>query len=423
MDPIFSGVKSVISNLYDFYFIEAMAAEKITFGKTPQEKWKKDLTTYKKKFEEQTALALRDYLWMIACGEARHAHKGAKLATKQLTSKYDRSNTYKIATEYAPTKHNIEIIISIFESPWKTNGYGGKKWAKIAKAIPFYKEWKPTIFIDHTADLQHNNGTIFNKYEVENYLDFRINVGRQTMQKWLYNKSNIDILKNGNGGFEIKAAYNTKQLLKRFFVTQGIERPEWFTDINQMNQEIVYYKPIKWGTEKFDKAKETGNTWTTKKSYWNCVCELCTDEIIYCEHCKTEQDNCKCCSACHKPGDFCTCCFVCNNTGDDCTCCPECGETDCPYCYICDNKACSHIGGDCCIICNNTGNNCSCCQECHLASHMCWICEECKLTKCEHENNMTCITKMEEQNEKEQTKETEEKTIKESIQKPAKVAR
>ena len=203
MDNLFPGLKSVLSTFYDFYLLEAMEAAEIDFSSKPQEKWKEDLTTWTKDLIPDIALAIRDYLYLTSCGEARHAWEACKWAIPELNRGISRYKTYKLATQYDPTK-NIHHIINIFTTTWKITGYGGKKWLKIAEAVKHYEEWPNTVFIDHAADLQHNNGTVFSKPEIDCLINFRLDISRATMQQWLYAKGKNNLLKIPIIGSEIQ---------------------------------------------------------------------------------------------------------------------------------------------------------------------------------------------------------------------------
>ena len=386
----FNQLRSVISNIYDFYLLEAVSAESVNFSSAPQKKWKNDLIEWNNKLVADTALAIRDYLYLSAAGEARHAWKTCNIAIDELHAG-GRTETYLKIAQYGPSPENIKALIEVFGNTWRKTGYGGKKWLQIIEAVSHYGEWPDSIFIDHAADLQHNNGTVFSKSETETILDFKINVNRNTIQKWLYNKKKNDIIKTGNSPYNLQTAMKTKTLLKRFFVTRKITPPNWITTITTIPVEEATYKPYEWGNKKFSAPKTTGLNWKKKKSIWKCICFNCQDIIIICNNCKEPKKECKCCDNCSaSPGN--------------CICCTNCGNPNCDLCYICDEPICQHFN-ECCTNCKSKKDNCNCCPIC---GYDCLWCPECEEYQCEHKNNIICEDLEETDDEKEETKETEE---------------
>jgi len=122
------------------------------------------LKEVKPQFEKDFGRALHDYVWIASVGEARHASHKLSYSIPEINNA-SRSSTYLKAREFPPTPHNREVIRSIFEDYDWGGGYGGDAWGSIVRALElYYQEETPVgIFIDHCADLQHNNGMAFNK--------------------------------------------------------------------------------------------------------------------------------------------------------------------------------------------------------------------------------------------------------------------
>lgn len=105
---------------------------------------------------------LFDYLTLAAAGEARHTH--------QLRIGYSgghpssRSEVWGKAIGYDP-RQILPALERIFLVGKWGGGFGGKKWAAIAKAAEKYLMFQgsPVVFADHCVDLSHNGGLAFDK--------------------------------------------------------------------------------------------------------------------------------------------------------------------------------------------------------------------------------------------------------------------
>ena len=358
-----------------------MEAEEVDFSSAPQKKWKADLTKWNEELVHDTALAIRDYLYIASCGEARHAWSMANMAIPELR-KQARHKTYTFVKDFGPSEHNVRSLMEVFGNPWRDGSYGGKRWLKIIEAVTHYGEWPDSIFIDHAADLQHNGGGVFSKDDANTVLDFTFNVDRQTLQKWFYNKAKNNILKVGNSGGMISAASTTKKLLNKFFVTRKMEKPTWTEGINTIPVESTRYTYPKWGTKKFSEVQKTLNSWSIKKSVWPCICQSCIPVVVeeeMCDQCGAKLDWCECCGDCGKYEDSCTMCGMCG----------ICGSHDCNHCFHCDMQACEHEY-PCCDECQQQWDECECCNNCGETKDFCELCKECDKDKCEHLNNKLC---------------------------------
>ena len=64
----------------------------------------------------------------------------------------------------------FRLAAKAFNTPMWSSGYGGKPWAQIARAPLAFLTGKlsPSVFADHAFDLQHNNGSVFGKHNMQN---------------------------------------------------------------------------------------------------------------------------------------------------------------------------------------------------------------------------------------------------------------
>ena len=254
--------------IQDFYLMEAMLSQSSLLpNKKATDKWVQDASEWNTSLSEDLALALRDYLFLAACGEARYSRR--KTSTAEIIPDIDkmsglslsRTRVYEEIVEYDPDK-NIDQIIELFDSGGWKGGMGGPRWAAIAKAIKQYREWPAAMFIDHVIDLQHNNGTVFNK-PTENIHDFSFHSPLLTYLKmWLDFKSIENIIDNKITITYVRDQYNlprpifswasrTKTLYQRFLTIQGEKLPSFFDITKTANSSSRQYIPLKWGTKVF----------------------------------------------------------------------------------------------------------------------------------------------------------------------------
>lgn len=185
-----------------FYMLQSLEAE---FNIEPEhiyshlvQRYLKDFADYKALFNKKFAGAIYDYTVTAVAGELRHFNTEARLYSYRIDSRlvgipaYNsevselrKSKLYQedFGNEHTRTyiyKHIIYTPQSILDVAsycfdenifrWHTN-FGGNKWKAIAEAGKLYNG-NLNIFIDHTADLQHNGGTYFDKEETRIFLSF-----------------------------------------------------------------------------------------------------------------------------------------------------------------------------------------------------------------------------------------------------------
>jgi hypothetical protein len=109
------------------------------------------------------ARAFFDYTALVCAGEARWAvQRCAYCWDEWVDGEHGRSDAWDDAVQYNPYDLLSESQ-KLFEMYWRGNGYGGKKWAQIAKVGQLYKKVPDSVFIDLCVDLSHNSGVYLDK--------------------------------------------------------------------------------------------------------------------------------------------------------------------------------------------------------------------------------------------------------------------
>jgi len=158
-----------------FYVLEGLntVIPKDSF-KTSIVKLRQDFDAYRGWYNDNLARVLFDYLATSCFAEFRHTKKFSenKFLNKVIKEEVfpsgaallTRQHAQKKSWKYSPQKF-LPILSKYFKSKdvlWE-DGYGGKPWAKIAKAALTYYEFPPEVFIDHVVDLGHNGGLCYDK--------------------------------------------------------------------------------------------------------------------------------------------------------------------------------------------------------------------------------------------------------------------
>ena len=153
----------------EFYMLDAIGLK--VRGLHEEDRWRHSiqhlsqmLDDVQPKFNAVFGRALRDYLWLSAIGEARHAHGQTKHSIPEI-KRGSRESCYRDGYDYSPDiVENRDKLRSMFDDyHWSSSSYGGKKWGTIVGAIDLYYTTPMAVFIDHCADLKHNGGLAFNK--------------------------------------------------------------------------------------------------------------------------------------------------------------------------------------------------------------------------------------------------------------------
>lgn len=268
--------------IQDFYLLDALWSQRSQLpNKKAADKWLEDADAWRTKLNSELALALRDYLFLASCGEARYSvsKKHMKQSIPDIGDlagmSKSRCSVYSGIVKYCPTE-NLAQLKTLFEEDGWGGGMGGSRWAAIVKAIEKYGDWPDPMFIDHTVDLQHNNGTVFNK-PTDDVHDFslRSSYFMSLLSLWLNYKAVENIIDNKVSQVDMKQEYKllapfmslatkTKTLFKRFLTIQRKPLPDYLEQLQISHYLTRAYKPVDWGTRIFQPTTEyeitEGNT-------------------------------------------------------------------------------------------------------------------------------------------------------------------
>ena len=164
------------SLVYDHYFLESLKASFAVMSEDDRFSPAKSRLIERveeahSNLIEAMARKFRDYLYVACCGEARHANSMADEAIPEIGGGIGRTTACENALDFEPTQRNWGTLIELFEDThWHCGGYGGQKWAEIAKFGASYgtKGISDGFFVDHAIDLEHNGGNVFDKCQAMN---------------------------------------------------------------------------------------------------------------------------------------------------------------------------------------------------------------------------------------------------------------
>lgn len=171
---------SIISSIQSFYMILE--------GKRENEQMCK-------KFIDNFALTVRDYLWITAIGESRHAINKSQKYVKNIEGVEGRQSVYEYACLFEPCEENINSLINLFNAQWFDSSFGGEMWGTIVNHVGKYGCMSNICWLDIAIHLQHNSGSVFNKdllfsdistnsvsKEIESFLNYRANYDPSTFK-------------------------------------------------------------------------------------------------------------------------------------------------------------------------------------------------------------------------------------------------
>lgn len=289
------------SEFADFYMLSAtLAHAEITHEpfRHSHIRWLRDANQTFRDLTENMAIALRDYLFLSAMGESRHAEDSSEGESVPYLENTCRKDVYHEALQFSPEK-SWPVLVEIFDDQNWSRGYGGESWARIAHAIGLY--YNPLIpdavFVDHCADLRHNGGCAFNK-RVDNEMHWR-DVFSPVMTNFLSWKAEVDILtekpsSHVDRDIRLWLTAETLRLLRRFQNLFGVK--VWIAD-QLSTQRLTKQTAVKWG----DKTLQT-SVGTTDPRCDKCgndaswfaedkeLCESCFSANYF--HCKECQEIC-----------------------------------------------------------------------------------------------------------------------------------
>ncbi len=164
--------------LVDFYLSEHMALA--ASGSDLRQK----ALALRKRIHIEVAERFAVYLVVAIGGEIRHA-RGRTSSHNRDAEVEELQKVYGIALggvrgqvqektihllekmDLAKQVRFCELCMNVFEGETWSGSFGGPKWAAIAKAVFQFLSGDPnfnhSVFADHTFDLRHNNGPVFNK--------------------------------------------------------------------------------------------------------------------------------------------------------------------------------------------------------------------------------------------------------------------
>lgn len=184
-NDVMLDIITLFKGFYALQMLEACA--------TPDEflashaRWKEDFNHFKTWYYNTLAQMIYDYSVLSCFGELRHTHEQCECT---INHSYFFERTSCARSEFVKdmnipftAKSIIHIAKILFGECCWSNGYGGDKWCDIANAQDLYVKGQEAVYIDHCVDLEHNNGTYFNKELIffvdsyygglHDYLDFK----------------------------------------------------------------------------------------------------------------------------------------------------------------------------------------------------------------------------------------------------------
>lgn len=250
-----------MAHFHDFYYLIALQAglagrPDLTYSHSAT-KLRDDIQDTLDSVAENIAKRTFVYLFAACLGESRHAReKTARDRFCTNTLKLNRNALYETVTDYAPSKHNFDALVSIFDQPWEA-GFGGKAWRDIAKALHAYATLPAAAFIDHVIDLEHNNGTVFNKRDAKYSIRFSVSYDGH-FRSFLDYKFRRDILKNRSYN-PLSVSRPVYKLIQRYATITNTAAPDWvYPGLETLDE---YY--VTWGTGRLEvvtKWKEWAQT-------------------------------------------------------------------------------------------------------------------------------------------------------------------
>lgn len=355
-----------VFHFHDFYYLEAletdlssqaMAKPELQFRHS-FEKLQNDVSEYRQMFNQLFAENIMNYLWAACLGEARHASNMCKdggIIMSELDN-LNRSTVYGKSHNYPINRENLDILIAIYTQEWRS-GFGGKAWLDIVEAMEMYFDGTldAASFIDHTADLEHNGGSAFNKYARE-YTGFDTS-NSGYIQGFLNYKFAYDILRDQKCTWrKIPVSTKVKRLIERHNnIIEGKIVTEWVcvTDdlFNIQPSWIVYgtseIETESLETEHYNECEYNDHSTTDETRYVKAVSQTVCSDCLHdhftkcgCGHYEhdgsvSRLDGDTICEKCMQKTDFVTC----KDCGENIT---EWTEFNCNY--YCEDCKDSNLG-------------------------------------------------------------------------------
>lgn len=209
----------------------------------------------RKNYTEWLARVFFDYLVLGCAAEARHGRfKASRALTCLPNSNSDRTDVHADVIDYEP-RSILYATHQLFSTGSWSSSFGGKAWARIAKAGMLYGHVSDVVFIDHVVDLSHNNGLFLDKGVIfTTHFD-----------SYLYLRA-LDAKRHGSiFDMEYRAAYKFVKEYAGMIWRLGIFKPEGETHAEELPElehvpwgeltmpcEIVDSRDYDWGDDEHD---------------------------------------------------------------------------------------------------------------------------------------------------------------------------
>jgi len=176
---------SLFKGFYCLQMLEAMG--------TPDEflrshvRWKNDFEHLKNWYYKTMARMIYDYSVLSCFGELRHGNSQCEKTIDAPWFWEHRGGNREELVRNPDIPYTAQSIIHMSDLLFNhydwNGGYGGSAWGAIADAQKLYIKGQEAVYIDHCVDLEHNNGSYFNKDlifwistehgSLHSYLDFK----------------------------------------------------------------------------------------------------------------------------------------------------------------------------------------------------------------------------------------------------------
>jgi hypothetical protein len=387
-----------LSAVIDFYVLERIRRDTVYFRPPAYDDTRGKVLASKveaawNRINEDLGLCFRDYLFLAAFGEARHAwDKAEGSVPSDLPHGGWRESAMRDARQYDPDLVLPDLYRVFHDMDWHS-GYGGEKWASIIKAAVKFGEWPTAVFIDHCVDLEHNGGSCFDKTDATSLMDIEFDFsGMESFLDW---KRDCDILDPSGQWWQEQAEQylsrlsgEVRQLLFSWAGYYRVYLPFFGRRGYYETVTRHEYSPVDWGDEGLSphwvdvdavECANCGDSVNYSSSY-SCsegyLCSTCYHEYYTeCDHCgntyhndaftytKDEKnicDNCleRTCQECEGCGEwvynynsvdldghrF----YLCDECEETAVLCEDCGKkvaVDGTVCGDCHEVRMGHIGG------------------------------------------------------------------------------
>jgi len=217
---------------------------------------------------DDLALAVRDYLFLAASGEARHVSKSShKVKIKQIPTGGYRTSVYQGAIGFDP-HYSSPALIQVFNFQNWGGSYGGPKWGAIAQHAHNYANLKitPAMYVDYAADLEHNGGCVYNKESVKKVIDFQLDISTGAFKYLLDWKRDHDVLSYDAKSSAITFSTTVIELI-RLYYAHWLRKsmPSFF--YNRLRSDEPSYKQTAFGRRRYQLVAMDGSEYDEDEDY------------------------------------------------------------------------------------------------------------------------------------------------------------